>query len=221
MSILENRSPGQETEYVPVTTTVWGVSSTANWEVWTSQTTTPTETPCTTSSIIPVWTTSTTTPCTTTTTPIWWSSTPCTTTLITTTPCSVCITTLAPAVTTNPSEVVVAQHNNGGLSPGVVGAIVIGVFFGVLLLALICIWCFRAARSRAYYDEDDESEVSRTRPPRPIDPYPGRGMTFVGGGSHPETKVVITRSQRMFVRPPQSRRVETIRRERVVVVEED
>jgi len=109
----------------------------------------------------------------------------------------------------------------------VVGAIVIGAFFGVLLLFLLCLWCIRVNR-RPYYAEDDDSEDSRSRErrrrPRPVDPYPGREgatMTFVGGGNHPETRVVVTRTQRMFVRPASARRVETIRKERVVVIEED
>jgi hypothetical protein len=48
-------------------------------------------------------------------------------------------------------------------------------------------------------------------------------MTFVGGGNQRETKVVITKSQRVFVRPPPARRerVERIRRERMVVVDDD
>ncbi|KAI1625590.1 hypothetical protein EDD37DRAFT_310386 [Exophiala viscosa] len=241
MSDLEVRSPGEETTTVwalasttdnwdTTTTTAWALASTDNWDTTTTTAwalastngwTTTTETPCTTST----W--STTTSCTTTTTPYWTTSTTsCTTTTTTasktTEHCGLCgdSTNTAPATYTNSAgQVVAVTHHKAGLSPGIVGAIVIGVFFGVLLLALLCIFCFRRARSRAYYEEDDESEDSRRRPPRPIDPYGGRPMTFVGGGDRPETKVVITRQQRMFVRPP-ARRVET-RRERVVVVEDD
>ncbi|KAK4937562.1 hypothetical protein LTR10_021854 [Elasticomyces elasticus] len=207
------------TETPCTTTTAWALASTENWDTttttaWALASTNgwATTTPCTTSS----WITSTTKPCTTT------STTSCTTTTSsTTTRCGLCgdsRATAAPATYTNSNgQVVAVKHDNGGLAPGIVGAIVIGVFFGILLIALLCIFCFRAARSRAYYEEDDDSEDSRRRPPRPIDPYGGRPMTFVGGGSRPETKVVITRQQRMFVRPPVAR----TRRERVVVVEED
>jgi len=242
MSNLEIRSPGEETTTVwalastndwdTTTTTAWALASTNNWDTTTTTAwalastggwTTTTETPCTTST----WT-STSTPCTTTTTPYWTTSTTsCTTTTTTAASktsehCGLCgdSTNTAPATYTNSAgQVVAVTHHKAGLSPGIVGAIVIGVFFGVLLLALLCIFCFRRARSRAYYEEDDESEDSRRRPPRPVDPYGGRPMTFVGGGDRPDTKVVITRQQRMFVRPP-ARRVET-RRERVVVVEDD
>jgi len=127
-------------------------------------------------------------------------------------------------VTTSPSEGIVVHHNNGGLSPGAVGGIVIGAFFGVLLLFLLCIFCFRARRRNAYYVDDESSEDSRDRHrPRPVDPYGGRPMTFAGGGNQRETKVVITKSQRMFVRPPPAKRerIERIRRERMVVVDED
>ncbi|KAK5189333.1 hypothetical protein LTR92_010661 [Exophiala xenobiotica] len=125
---------------------------------------------------------------------------------------------------TFPSEVIVVHHNKGGLSPGAVGGIVIGVFFGVLLLFLLCIFCFRARRRNAYYADDESSEDSRDRHrPRPVDPYGGRPMTFVGGGNQRETKVVITKSQRVFVRPPPAKRerIERIRRERMVVVDDD
>ncbi|KAK5205806.1 hypothetical protein LTR47_010164 [Exophiala xenobiotica] len=124
----------------------------------------------------------------------------------------------------SPSEVIVVHHNKGGLSPGAVGGIVIGVFFGVLLLFLLCIFCFRARRRNAYYADDESSEDSRDRHrPRPVDPYGGRPMTFVGGGNQRETKVVITKSQRVFVRPPPAKRerIERIRRERMVVVDDD
>lgn len=115
------------------------------------------------------------------------------------------------------------HHSGGGLSPGAVGGIVIGAFFGVFLLFLLCIFCLRARRRNAYYVDDESSEDSRRRRPRPVDPYGGRGMTFVGGGNQRETKVVITKSQRMFVRPPPAKRerIETYRKERMVVVDED
>ncbi|KAJ9499320.1 hypothetical protein H2202_004903 [Exophiala xenobiotica] len=79
-------------------------------------------------------------------------------------------------------------------------------------------------RRNAYYADDESSEDSRDRHrPRPVDPYGGRPMTFVGGGNQRETKVVITKSQRVFVRPPPAKRerIERIRRERMVVVDDD
>jgi hypothetical protein len=129
------------------------------------------------------------------------------------------------------------DHHNHGLSPGAVGGIVVGVFFGVLLLFLLCICCFRNFRGgggrRRRYGSDTSSSSSSDRPRRkpPIvimDPYPRRpeaNLTFVGGGNYPGTRVMVTKTQKIFIRPPPTRQVRTVREskrtEKIVVVEED
>ena len=143
-------------------------------------------------------------------------------------PCTTTTTPVVPVITTSPAAVVVIHHNSGGgLSPGAVGGIILGVFFGVFLLFLLCIFCFRSWR-RSYYVDDsstDSHSSHHRRRPRPIDPYPdrpGATLTFLGGGNRPETKVVITKSQRVFIRPARFTEERTIRtKERVVVVEDE
>ena len=149
-------------------------------------------------------------------------------------------TTKYPHTTTSAAAVLPPpNHDDSGLAPGVIGGIVIGAFFGLILLVLLCIFCFRAARSGRRYDDlsPASSPSPRRRRPRPHNPYPNRpeaNLTFVGGGNRRETKVVMTQSSRYFVRPPpnvrlsrpaprppppvkETRRV-TSRRERIVVV---
>lgn len=161
---------------------------------------------------------------------------------ITTKPCD-CVypstSTKYPHTTTTAAAIIHPPDNDSGLAPGVIGGIVIGAFFGLLLLVLLCIFCFRAARSGRRYDDlsPASSPSPRRRRPRPHNPYPHRpeaNLTFVGGGNRRETKVVMTQTSRYFVRPPpgvrvtrpaprppppvkETRRV-TSRRERIVVV---
>lgn len=118
----------------------------------------------------------------------------------------------------------VVDHDHGGLSPGVVGAIVIGSFFGLLLLILLCVCCFRIFRRRPYYGggSDSSSETDHRRPGRRpprrvivIQPYPNRpqaNLTFVGGGNYPGTRVMVTKSQKIFIRPSPVARVRTEQR---------
>ena len=125
------------------------------------------------------------------------------------------------------------HHENDGLAPGVIGGIVIGAFFGFLLLVLLLICCFRIfTGGGGGYDSDSDTSSHRHRRRRrrivPIDPYPLRpdaNLTFVGGGNQRETKVVITKTQRYFIRPtttvirePRAVRTKETRRERIIVV---
>lgn len=125
------------------------------------------------------------------------------------------------------------HHEDDGLAPGVIGGIVIGAFFGFLLLVLLLICCFRILTGGGGQDSDSDTSSHHSRRRRrkrivPIDPYPDRpdaNLTFLGGGNQRDTKVVITRTQRYFVRPQpavlrEERTVRTkqTRRERVVIV---
>lgn len=106
----------------------------------------------------------------------------------------------------------------------------IGAFFGFFLLVLLLICCFRIFRGGGGGDDDSDtsSQLRRRRRRRivPLDPYPLRpdaNLTFVGGGNQRETKVVITKTQRYFIRPQpavirQTRTVRATRKERIVVV---
>jgi len=140
-------------------------------------------------------------------------------------------TSLIPIVTT-PSNVIVVDHEDHGLSPGAVGGIIVGVFFGVLLLLLLCICFFRIFRSRRHYGSDTSSSSSHRRPRKPpiviIDPYPRRpaaNLTFVGGGNYPGTRVMISKTQKTFIRPTPIKQIRTIketrRTEKITVVEDD
>ena len=138
-------------------------------------------------------------------------------------------------IVTTPANVVVVNHGSGGgLSPGAVGGIVVGVFFGVLLLFLLCICLFSAFFRPRYYGSDSSSTSSRDRRPRPkhpiviVDPYPRRptaNLTFVGGGNYPGTRVMITKTQKTFVRPPSVKQVrtfrETRRTEKIRIIDDD
>ncbi|EXJ73892.1 uncharacterized protein A1O5_03654 [Cladophialophora psammophila CBS 110553] len=226
MPVIEQRAPGQGSVYPAV------VESTTAQSQWLSYTST-TEQAWATTSTPEGWVTSYTTQTGwissyTTTTDCnceWPSSTP-----IIVTPTT---TSVIPVQTTTPAGVIVVDHSQHGLSPGAVGGIVLGVFFGVLLLFLLCLCCFRNYRGRKYYASDSSSSSSSHSPRRKppvviIDPYPNRpeaNLTFVGGGNYPGTRVMVTKTQKIFIRPPPVRQVRTVRQtrraEKIVVVEED
>ncbi|KIW68822.1 hypothetical protein PV04_04742 [Phialophora macrospora] len=230
MAVIEQRQPddagqGQWLSYTtsssapPVwtttTTNAWVPSSYTTETGWVTSYTTTTECDCD-------WVTITTSSS--------WCPTPII--IVTQTPTT---TSLIPIVTTSPASAIVVDHRSHGLSPGAVGGIVVGVFFGVLLLFLLCLCCFRSfwgGRRRRRYGSDSSSSSSSDRPRRkpPIvimDPYPRRpeaNLTFVGGGNYPGTRVMVTKTQKIFIRPPPTRQVRTVResrREKIVVVEDD
>ncbi|KIW27732.1 uncharacterized protein PV07_07442 [Cladophialophora immunda] len=243
MPLIEQRSPGQDSVYPAV------VESTTAQSQWISDTST-TEQEWATSTPEQEWSTSTPEGWATSyTTQTGWITSYTTTTdcdcdwEYSTTSSSWCptpiivtptTTSLVPFQTTSPAGVIVVDHHNHGLAPGVVGGIVLGVFFGVLLLVLLCICCFRNYyRGRRYYagsSSSSSSSHSRHRKPPVVvmDPYPNRrdaNLTFVGGGNYPGTRVMVTKSQKIFIRPPPVRQVRTVRETRrshkVVVVEDD
>ena len=107
-----------------------------------------------------------------------------------------------------------------------------GAFFGVLLLLLLCICCLRIFRRRRRYGSDTSSSSSgrprRKAPVVVIDPYPRRpeaNLTFVGGGNYPGTRVMVTKTQKTFIRPLPTKQVRTVREtrktEKVVVIDDD
>ena len=203
-------------------------------DVWISTTSTPVEVWTTTSQA--EWATSYTTETGfitsyTTTTDCNCDYEPTTTSSWCPTPIIVTPTTDVYPIVTTPSNVIVVDHHGHGLSPAAVGGIIVGAFFGVLLLLLLCICFFRITRGRRRYGSDTSSPSPHRRRKPPIviiDPYPRRpaaNLTFVGGGNYPGTRVMVTKTQKTFVRPPPTRQVRTIREtrrtEKIRIVDDD
>jgi hypothetical protein len=217
MSELEHRDPGQDGQWISYTTStpeIW--TTTSQWipPSYTTETGFVTSYTTTTECDCDEWTTPTTSS---------WCETPIIVPPTTTAP--------FPVVTT-PSEVIVVDHHSHGLSPGAVGGIVIGAFFGALLLFLLCICCLTPyGRRRRYYGSDSSSTSSHRRRKPPvviIDPYPRRpeaNLTFVGGGNYPGTRVMVTKTQKTFIRPPPVKQIRTIREtrrtEKIRIIEDD
>lgn len=210
---IEQRDPGQWLSYTTTTPEVW--TTTSEWippsvttqTGWITSYTTTTDCDCD-------WETTTSSS---------WCPTP-----IIVTPTT---TSLIPIVTT-PSNVIVVDHESHGLSPGAVGGIVVGVFFGVLLLFLLCICFFTSWGRRRHYGSDTSSTSSHHRRRKPpviiIDPYPRRpeaNLTFVGGGNYPGTRVMVTKTQKTFIRPTPIKQMRTIREtrrtEKIRIIDDD
>jgi hypothetical protein len=214
MPALEARQPdgGSWISYTTTTTPVpW--TPTSQWTSPTPTTFAQWQTPSTTYGWITSYTTETDCECNE-----WEYTTPLPTT------------TILPIETSTPSEVIVVDHHNHGLSPGIVGAIVIGAFFGTLLLFLLCICCFRIWRQNRYEGSDTSSASSHRRRRRTviIDPYPRRpeaNLTFVGGGNYPGTRVMVSKSTKTFVRPSPVKQMRTIREtrrtEKIIIDDDD
>jgi len=223
MSVLEQRTPEMEVAVEVARRQDQWISYTSTPQVWT-----PTTQAVWTSYTTPVgWVTSytTTTDCdceyepTTTSS---WCPTPI---IVTPTTASI-----IPIVTTTPASVIVVDHHHHGLSPGAVGGIVIGAFFGVLLLLLLCIGCFRAFRGRGSYGSDTSSITDRRRRRERViitDPYrrrPDANLTFVGGGNYPGTRVMISKTQKTFIRPTPVKQMRTFREtrtEKIRIIDDD
>ncbi|OAL39582.1 hypothetical protein AYO20_00979 [Fonsecaea nubica] len=242
MPLIQQRSPDPQSEWSPVVQTT---TAQTEWESWTSvsQQVWSTSTPAQewTTSSYEEWATSWSTQSGWITS--YTATTDCACEWVVTSSSSWCptpivvtptTTSLIPIETTPAGVIVVDDHDHQGLAPGVVGGIVLGAFFGVLLLVLLCICWFRSYRPRRYYAGSSSSSSSssshsrRRKPPVVvIDPYPRRpaaNLTFVGGGNYPGTRVMVTKTQKTFVRPPPVRQVRTVRHTRraqkIVVVED-